>query len=172
MSSRLFMCEAFAILLVPCSLPRHPLPVPSLPSLFIRLSLSPSPWSLLPSAIEQLAFHRPLPSQPHSIFHPALFFILFAPWTTLPPDPTALFTSLSLSLPRFISARCQFEFGTRATGQRVSTKNQFLNSRLFRAEGLAPGSTVLLQVSLSLFSLPGPPFATISSMKYRSNRLP
>lgn len=46
-----------------------------------------------------------------------------------PPNPLPL----CFCSPRFISARCQFEFGTRTTGQRVSTKNQFLNWRLLNS---------------------------------------
>lgn len=48
----------------------------------------------------------------------------------------------------------------------MSTKNQFLNSRLFRAEGLAPGATGPSFLASAF------PFAAISSTEYRSNRLP
>lgn len=68
----------------------------------------------------------------------------------LPLHPSGhFFRSLRVSFPRFISARCQFEFGTRATRQRVSTKNQFLKSRLFRAERLASGRRPLPSRRLS-----------------------
>lgn len=92
---------------------------PFFPFLFHYIFFSP--------IFEQLTFHR---SSFHLIFPFYLSFFL----------SLSLFLSCLSSpffLARFISARCQFEFGTRATGQRVSTKNQFLNARLFRAEGPA-----------------------------------
>lgn len=116
--------------------PRHPPLVPSLlPFLFFLFPFLPS----LPSAFEQLAFHRP-PTQPPYLSSATLFH----PLRSLVPSLAPLFPSSRLSFPRFISSRCQFEFGTRPTGQRVSTKNQFLNSRLFRAKGRGPGTTVPL----------------------------
>lgn len=63
----------------------------------------------------------------------SVFLLLILPFS----HPLSPLVPAPFLLARFISARCQFEFGTRATGQRVSTKNQFLNARLFRAEGPA-----------------------------------
>lgn len=75
-----------------------------------------------------------------------LFLSLFLSHLSSPPLTPAPFF-----LARFISARCQFEFGTRATGQRVSTKNQFLNARLFRTE--KPACIFPLPPSPSFISL-------------------
>lgn len=73
-----------------------------------------------------------------SLLHSSSQLFIGLPCTRLLFRPLSfLLSSLTrapLFLARFISARCQFEFGTRTTGQRVSTKNQFLNARLFRAE--------------------------------------
>lgn len=92
------------------------LPLYLSPSLFLLL-LSPNILYLCLSRIRATSFS--------SVFLvPSSFSAsLFSP---LIPYP--------LFLARFISAQCQFEFGTWTTGQRVSTKNQFLNARLFRAE--------------------------------------
>lgn len=88
--------------------------------LFLFLPLPRARRIFFSPASVQLAFHRS--SSSLSSFSASLA----PPRSPLTPAP--------LFLARFISARCQFEFGTRATGQRVSTKNQFLNARLFRAE--------------------------------------
>lgn len=97
-------------------------------SLYIYAPLLFAPFLLryifFSAIFEQLTFHRS-----SSCLSSFSTFLL----PSLPPP----LTPAPLFLARFISARCQFEFGTRATGQRVSTKNQFLNARLFRAEGPA-----------------------------------
>lgn len=128
------MCEEFTILLssstpsIPFFLcasrsPPYPADLAFSSPVFISLllfsssSFPPIYCIFVSPAFEQLAFHR-------SSLYPSSFSAsLFSP---LIPYP--------LFLARFISAQCQFEFGTWTTGQRVSTKNQFLNARLFRAE--------------------------------------
>lgn len=119
----------FLLMLLPFSALHLPLPISHSHSFYLFLSLSfslPLPPSssanriFFSPAFEQLAFHR-------SSSSPSSFSTSLAP-------PRSPLTPAPLFLARFISARCQFEFGTRATGQRVSTKNQFLNARLFRAE--------------------------------------
>lgn len=100
-----------------------------LPSLLRRILFSP--------ILKQLTFHR------SSSWLAFLFYL--SPVLPSPPAPAPFL------LARFISARCQFEFGTRATGQRVSTKNQFLNARLFRAEG--PAWYLPVTILSTLFSL-------------------
>lgn len=141
------MCEEFAIHLSSPSIPLPPFrllailaslrsfrspPCPADPafsfSLFIHTS--PSPFPLSPSLYLFLSHIRAANFSSVLLLFIFFFYLsLSRPLSPLNPAP--------LLLARFISARCQFEFGTRATGQRVSTKNQFLNARLFRAEGPA-----------------------------------
>jgi len=99
---------------------------------------------LFPLASEQLAFHR-------SVLLPVFFFCHSSP---SPPLPPLLTRAPSRAL--YLAARCQFEFGARATGQRVSTKNQFLNARLFRAERSA------CYPSSASSPPPPPPFPPVS----------
>lgn len=149
-SSRLFMCEEFAI--------HHQLSFHLLPPAVPHPRHSSLPFAFRPPPCSaDLAFSfplytyirasplRPLPPSLYlflchiraanfsSVFLLPIFLLHLSLLLALPPP----LTPAPLFLARFISARCQFEFGTRATGQRVSTKNQFLNARLFRAEGPA-----------------------------------
>lgn len=136
------MCEEFAIHLgtpLPSLSPCRPVPHPRHSMLFsstscpadlafsFPLSLSLYIYMYLP--LRSYLFLSRIRAADFSTFLPLSF--SFSRLSTSPLTPAPL------SLARFISARCQFEFGTRATGQRVSTKNQFLNARLFRAEGPA-----------------------------------
>lgn len=118
-------------------IPRFPLPFALRPvppishSLFLSIHIRASPLRPLPPSLYLFLCHIRAANF-SSVFLLPIFLLHLSP---SPPSPPL--TPAPLFLARFISARCQFEFGTRATGQRVSTKNQFLNARLFRAEGPA-----------------------------------
>lgn len=118
------------------AIPRFPLPFALRPvppishSLFLSIHIRASPPRPLPPSLYLFLCHIRAANF-SSVFLLPIFLLHLSPSLPPPLTPAPLF------LARFISARCQFEFGTRATGQRVSTKNQFLNARLFRAEGPA-----------------------------------